>query len=147
MDRSYSRAIALGFSIASILLGVAVLVGWYTNTKILIQIVPTFVPMQYNTALCFMVSGLGFLLALYQKRFWAILFGSIAFALGFLTSLEYLFHIDLGIDELFMKHLVMTKTSHPGRMAPNTAICFMLSGIEIVLMSRRFAKPESMIAG
>ena len=39
-------------------LGVIVLIGWYTHTIALIQILPTFVPMQYNTAMGFMFCGL-----------------------------------------------------------------------------------------
>ncbi len=37
--------------------------------------------------------------------------------------------VDLGIDQLFMEHSITVKTSHPGRMAPNTALCFLLSGV------------------
>ena len=43
----------------SLLLGTIVLIGWYTQNQSLIQINPAFVPMQYNTALGFFVSGMG----------------------------------------------------------------------------------------
>lgn len=33
--------------------------GWYTHTVALIQVSPAFVPMQYNTALGFLLSGTG----------------------------------------------------------------------------------------
>lgn len=39
-------------------LGFLVLVGWYIPTVTLIQVVPTFVPMKYNTALGFLLSGI-----------------------------------------------------------------------------------------
>ena len=48
---------------ASLMLGLLVLVGWYTRNAALIQVNPAFVPMQYNTALGFALSGLGLLAA------------------------------------------------------------------------------------
>ena len=59
--------------------------------------------------------------------------------LGALTLMEYIGHANLGIDELFMKHDITVKTSHPGRMAPNTAICFTLIGLAAVLNRRKWS--------
>lgn len=39
-------------------LGISVCVGWYTHTEALLQIHPSFVPMQFNTALGFTLLGL-----------------------------------------------------------------------------------------
>jgi len=36
---------------AALLLGLLVLVGWHTGNRTLVQVLPSFVPMQYNTAL------------------------------------------------------------------------------------------------
>ncbi len=125
----------------SALLGAIVLTGWYINASELIQLRPQFAPMQYNTALGFLVSGLA-LLALQKhiNRFILIL-GLIASLfvclLGFLTLLQYLFTIDLAIDQLFMDAYITVKTSHPGRMAPNTAFCFILTGAALLLFSSK----------
>ena len=51
---------------------------------------------------------------------------------------EYVGGVSLGIDELFMDHTITTKTSHPGRMAPNTAACFTLLGLSAVVRPRRW---------
>lgn len=40
-------------------LGLVVLFGWHTGHEALIQISSAFVPMQYNTALSFLLTGLG----------------------------------------------------------------------------------------
>ena len=117
-------------------LGAVVLTGWYAHSVILIQIYPVFVPMQYNTALGFLLSGLGLLALAADRQRWAIAFGAIAGAIGLLTLIEYLFGVDLGIDQLMMEHYVTVKTSHPGRMAPNTALCFSLSGAALVIAGR-----------
>ncbi|MGE0753934.1 MAG: ATP-binding protein [Alphaproteobacteria bacterium] len=43
-----------------------------------------------------------------------------------------MFDIDMGIDQLLMEPFTTVKTSHPGRMAPNTAICFVLYGVALL---------------
>ena len=108
------------------MMGLIVLIGWYTNTIEFIQVLPTFVPMQYNTALGFLLAGVGLLASFKDKETLGKIIFSIVGTIGFLTLLEYLVGIDLGIDELFMKHYITVETSHPGRMAPNTALCFLM---------------------
>lgn len=122
--------------IFSVLLGSTVLVGWYSGTEILIQIRPEFAPMQYNTAFGFLLFGLALLGTISGKTRLALVSGSLVASLGLLTLIEYVFLLDLGIDELFMEHYITIATSHPGRMAPNTALCFLLSGSVIVLAAR-----------
>jgi len=109
-------------------LGMVVLLGWYTGNKVLIQVMPMFVPMQYNTALGFVLCGSGMLLGIFNNRYISLALGILLLSLGGITLLEYISGLNIGIDELFMKHDIVTKTSHPGRMAPNTAACFVLFG-------------------
>jgi signal transduction histidine kinase len=114
-------------------LGLLVLIGWYTNSVFLIQIHPTFVPMQYNTALGFLLSGLAMIsFSIGYKKTSAVLGGVVALV-GGLTLVEYIFGVDLGIDQMFMEHYVTVKTSHPGRMAPNTALSFLLTGLFFIV--------------
>ncbi len=112
----------------TVTLGMVVLVGWYTGNKVLIQVMPMFVPMQYNTALGFVLCGSGMLLGIFNNRYITLALGILLISLGSITLLEYMCGLNIGIDELFMKHDIVTKTSHPGRMAPNTAACFFLFG-------------------
>ncbi|TNF65452.1 MAG: PAS domain S-box protein [Gammaproteobacteria bacterium] len=126
-------------SIVVILVGVLVLIGWYSHITLLIQILPHFVPMQYNTALGFVLSGLAiFLLKPLPKV--SVILAALLFILGFLTLLQYALSLNFGIDQLFIEHYILVKTSHPGRMAPNTALCFTLTALTLVLifiLSRR----------
>ena len=117
------------------LLGLVVLIGWYTHNVTLVQVLPAFVPMQYNTALGFLLCGLGLALYVLGKPGVAMVCGGVATALGALTLVEYVFGADLGIDQLLMEHYITVETSHPGRMAPNTALCFALVGTAILVMS------------
>jgi hypothetical protein len=124
-----AKFLSLGVGVASTLLGALVLVGWYTHNVNLIQINPSFVPMQYNTALGFFLSGIAMLLVITNRQRSAGMLGIIVMSLGLITLIEYSMGLDLFIDQLFMEHYVTVKTSHPGRMAPNTAMCFSLTGL------------------
>jgi len=116
----------------SVLLGAIVLLGWYTENTNLIQVNPAFVPMQYNTALGFLVCGVGLGLLISNHERIAMVMGAISVVVGGGTLIQYIFGLDLGLDQLFMEHYIQVETSHPGRMAPNTAMCFTLSGITLV---------------
>ena len=131
------------------LLGAVVLYGWYTHNPDLIQVNPAFVPMQYNTALGFLLAAAGLLTVVLNKSLFikrlSLLFGLCTLLVGFLTLIEYIFGVDLKIDQLFMQHYIDLNTSHPGRMAPNTALCFSLSGLAILFSARKFKYREAVV--
>jgi signal transduction histidine kinase/DNA-binding response OmpR family regulator len=126
------KGIAIGAGALTTLLGVVVIIGWQTNNVTLVQVLPTFVPMQYNTALGFVMCGLGLLLIVFDRNRFAVPVGALATLIGSATLLQYIFGLNFGIDQLFHDHDITVKTSHPGRMAPNTAVCFTLFGLAIV---------------
>ena len=121
--------------LAALLLGGAVLLGWYTHNTALIQVNPAFVAMQYNTALGFLLGAAGLLSLTREALRIARLFGVAVLLIGVLTLIEYIFGADLHIDQLFMQHYVDIGTSNPGRMAPNTALCFSLTGLAVLIGS------------
>ncbi|MCZ6855738.1 MAG: response regulator [Gammaproteobacteria bacterium] len=125
--------VGLLLGIATMLLGLLVMYGWHSNNRTLVQLLPQFVPMQYNTALGFVLCGAGLVGLARDKRWLASTAGYLAVLVGSLTLLEYVIQADLGIDELFMSHSVTVKTSQPGRMAPNTATCFTLIGLALAV--------------
>lgn len=123
----------------SIALGGAVLVGWYTHTVTLIQLNESFAPMQYNTALGFILCGAGILLLTSgsaRMAMAATIVALLAATIGVLTLIEYFFHTQLGLDQLFLQHYITVNSPHPGRMAPTTAALFTLVGIGLILLSR-----------
>ena len=132
---AWLRIAAAATGVLTTLLGLVVIVGWQTNNVTLVQVLPTFVPMQYNTALGFVLCGLGLLFAVFDKPRYAVPVGVIAATIGVATLLQYIFGFNFGIDQLFHDHDITVKTSHPGRMAPNTAVCFTLVGLAIVARS------------
>src|SRR5688500_16030449 len=96
-----SQLMAFAASGIAMALGLAGLVGWHTGSAILLQLGPTLAPMQYNSALSFVLSGAGLLaLALGRSRL-GMACGTAVAAIGSVTLVEYLLGIDLGIDQLF----------------------------------------------
>jgi len=129
----FLTSIGWGSGGSTLLLGLVVIFGWYTGNSTLTKVNPAFVQMQFNTAFGFVLCGAGLLCFCSSKDRWAAVLGSLAALIGFLTLVEYIGAIDLGIDEIFIKHPHDPLTSHPGRMAPNTALCFFLSGAALLL--------------
>jgi hypothetical protein len=122
----------------AIVLGVVVMIGWLLHIPEIVQVFPGFVPMQFNTALCFALSGASVLAALYYNNRDAAFFISLIPGLiGTLTMFQYSVGVDLHIDEIFITHLITDNTPHPGRMAPNTALCFVLVMLCLIMRDMR----------
>lgn len=91
--------------------------------------------MQYNTALGFLATGLALLLS-QQKRTQkaGLAFAGFAFLFAGVTGLQYVVRANFGIDTLFFDPYVQTRTSHSGRMAPNTALLFMMTSTAVMCL-------------
>lgn len=150
-------------SIIVFLIGFTVILGWQFDIALLKSILPGLVTMKVNTAICFMLSGVAIwflhqkpvgelnrkrngtgkgkngLFSLnryfdYPARGLAIAITSIAI----LTLIQYSFHRDFGIDQLFFQEDVNPIATYaPGRMGLNTALNFFLLGIGILLLTNK----------
>jgi signal transduction histidine kinase len=133
VEEAWARMVVRGSAVLLIVMGAIVMIGWWMRSEAIVQISPDFTPMQFNTALCFSLSGLG-LLALNLRRVWLVrACGILAGAIATLTQIQYLTGLSFGIDTLFAHPFTTVETSHPGRMAPNTAFAFMLSATFLLL--------------
>jgi hypothetical protein len=122
----------------AIVVGSVVLVGWAFDIGVLKSLVPGWVSMKANTAVCFVLIGVALLsptptTATRTAGFsgllphFARLCGWLAGLIGLLTLGEYLLGWNPGIDQWWVHEPPGTVgTSHPGRMAPETALCFVL---------------------
>jgi hypothetical protein len=139
------RLFTLMSGVITVLVGVAVLYGWFAQNAALIQVFPHFAPMQFNTALGFLLAGLGLISVTVKYSDLASVLGFCCALLVGVTLAQYSLGVDFGVDELLMDAQVMVKTSHPGRMAPNTALCFTLTGLTL-LIGRRNPRLQVTIA-
>jgi PAS domain S-box-containing protein len=126
-------------SLATVL-GLLVVVGWHTHSEAFLNVRPNFVAMVYNTALGFILCGTGIIAIALNRPRWATPGAVLASAIGLLTLGEYLFGVDLGIDQLLMKHYINVANAYAGRMAVSTAAFLFAAGAAISLLgaSRRF---------
>ena len=129
--RAYRFAVAAGIGL--VLLGGAVLVGWALEVPALVQLHPDLAPMQGNAAAGLALCGLGLLALAGGRPGAAAALGLAVALLSALTFGQYLFGFELGLDEILFEHDVVTRTSHPGRMAPDTALALVMAGCGLML--------------
>lgn len=117
---------------ASILLGILVMAGWHLKSYPLIQVIPGFTPMQYNTALCFSACGAGLVLLLAGKPRFAGGLGIFTGLIGLLSAFQQFANLNLKVDQLFHRPFTTLNVESPGRMAASTAVCFVLVSVSLV---------------
>jgi PAS domain S-box-containing protein len=136
-------ACALGAIVA--IVGALVVCGWAVGEVIVPSGVAGAPAVKANTGLGFLLMGMALALRQWDSaRVVVRLLGAGAAAIGALTLIEYVFGAELGIDQLlFSDHSPL----NPGRMAPNTATCFVLLGTALLLPEqprRRWQMAEAM---
>ncbi|MDX1517228.1 MAG: PAS domain-containing protein, partial [Woeseiaceae bacterium] len=113
----------------------AILAGWVLGIGMLVTAIPGEVTMKANTALGFVLCGVLLIVARRNKdALLRIALEALTFALGVLTLAQYVFDIDAGIDQLLAEAPYdAVLTTSPGRMAPTTAISFMLFSLAVAV--------------
>ena len=137
---SHARNFARTAGFFSIAVGGLALAGWSFDVTILKGILPGLVTMKANTAIGFLLAGAALSLLTFTPRLrqGARLCAGVLALLGGLTLAEYVFHLDLSMDQLLFREPAGTAgTLAPGRMAPATALNFALSGCALILASFR----------
>ncbi len=122
------NVIRLTLILSTILLGLAVMVGWIISSQALVQIHHNFVPMQMNTAVGFFMTGVALLCALESWNRIGVVASGIVSLLGLMTLLQYITGGNLGIDQLLIKPTIGVDPDIPGRIGANTALCFSVIG-------------------
>ncbi|MCL4548005.1 MAG: PAS domain S-box protein [Bacteroidetes bacterium] len=126
-----------------ILVSCFVILGWIFDIQFLKSVYPTFVSMKANTAVAFLLAGIALFLFSGEQnneseKLAATLFSLLVILIGGLTFCEFVFGIDFKIDQLLFKEAAGTiGTSQPGRMAPNTALTFLVIGLSLFLLNAK----------
>ncbi|HKJ00024.1 MAG TPA: ATP-binding protein [bacterium] len=111
-----------------------VLGGWFLHSPRLVQVHPSLVPMQFNTALGLLGSAAALLLHLLGRRRSALVAAAVPLALGASALIETYGHVSLGIDQLFVQPFTTVHTEFPGRMSVNSAVAFCGAGATLLLL-------------
>jgi signal transduction histidine kinase/CheY-like chemotaxis protein len=133
------RRVGFCASVGCIAAGIVVLVGWAFDVQPLRGLNPSFAGMKPNTAVGAILLGISLVLAhggaVRQERLsratsrWM---GGAVLALGLATLIEYAFGLGAGFDQLLFREIRPRPGQPPGRMAPVTALSFILLGTAIV---------------
>lgn len=124
--------LAYAAGIITAIVGIIVLAGWQFDITIFKTIFPNSVSMKANTAAAFLVAGLA-LIFLQRSGMAANIFvrfcGLVIMLIGFMSLVQHIFGWDIGFNEILFREPAGTiGTSHPGLMAPSTALNFLLLG-------------------
>ena len=111
--------------------------GWLLRLPSLLQVLPGQVGMVFSSALCFAMAGAALLIPgrrpALRRRGQTALGGLMVLAAGAML-VQYLTHTDLGFDLRAFHAWLSDPNPTPGRMAPNTALAFLLGGLALMLM-------------
>ncbi len=142
------RVFAQAVAYTAIVVGALVFTGWLFGLEPLKRVLPGLVAMKVNAALCFVLTGLSLRLLAQETSDrrapdaeWSTAVGIVCAAVvalvGLLTLCEYLFGRDIGLDQLVLREAEgAIGTAAPGRMAPATALDFLLLGAALLLLHR-----------
>ncbi len=149
LDPGVSRRLGQFVSACSLLamvFGLWVLAGWALHSQIVKSILPGQVPVEANTAICFIL--IGFALWILRKdqpaaaSGWALaakLAAAIASMVGLLSLLEFMIGWDFGIDQLLFAAGAknVAGSAWPGLMSPLAAWGFFLLGPTLLLLDAK----------
>ncbi|MEM5474296.1 PAS domain-containing sensor histidine kinase [Hoeflea sp. AS60] len=143
----YKGPAAQGIGLVCVTIGMIVIAIWLLRLEQIAESFPIVLAMQFNTALCLVLLGTAFIAAAYGYTR-VVYTLTIATALMAVVSLyQYVSGINVGIDTLFNTPFVTVGASSPGRMAPNSAICFLLAAIGISIPRIHFASQARLALG
>ena len=134
--RRFSTAdwIVAGTALFIICNGVSVCAGWWLRIPILVQLPPD-APTHFNTALIFVLLGVGELGLVLRRRGVVNAMAVVVTCVASAELAEYALGRNLGIDTLLAAPFVGFDARYPGRMSGNTVACFFLVCGAQVLMS------------
>lgn len=132
-----ARLTARAAGLVGIAVGILVLAGWAWDIPALKGLLPGFVTMKTNTAIGFLLAGGALFLRTSQSRgsqMGSAVCAAVLTILGALTLAQYLLGVDLHIDQLLFREAPgALGTLAPNRMAPTSAVSFILLGCGFTL--------------
>jgi PAS domain S-box-containing protein len=145
----YGRRVPRDFaqiaSVAAILGGCLVLVGWMLDIAAFKSLLPDLPTMKANAALCFILAGVALWLFCEEYgvvQLWiARTCALIVTLVGLVTFSQDVFGWNFGIDQLlFTEPVGAVGTGHPGRLAPSAALSFIFMGLALLFLDTEYER-------
>lgn len=146
----FLKAVPKAASLIVILVSGLVLIGWMLDIPTLKSVLPSLVTMKANTAIALLLSGISLWLlqklevSQRRRRIGQTLALTVA-SIAVVTLSQYLFSWNLGIDQLVFREMPgAIETSHPGRMAPTTALNFVFISFALLILGQKTQRHQSL---
>ncbi len=128
---------ALIAALATVALGMLVLLGWATGLQQLSAFLPDALPMKANAALLLLLLGAAIASRVSANRYrLAGILAAIVLAIASATAFEYATRIDLGIDRLLAQDVAEPGAPYAGRMAVWAVVGFGTGALALVTLGR-----------
>ncbi len=118
-------------------LGFLAILGWHLGQPTWAELNSGLVGMVYNSALLFILAGLALVLRVFHKQAPCLWVGRVVAILALVALFEHLFQIKTGIDQMLFRHSLRLESTHPGRMATNSAIALLFFGVGLIMAGSR----------
>ena len=142
IEKKFTALSAVLGAIAAVI-GMLVLIGWVFNDPVLKGINHLYVTMKANTAIAFICAGASLLLLIEHRprsvKYRAgLTLAFVVLTLGLICIAQDVFNVQVGIDQLLFKDAAFLEgTVSPGRMSPNTSVCFIFLAVSLLLLDSR----------
>jgi diguanylate cyclase (GGDEF)-like protein len=137
--------------VAAVIVGCLILCGWIFHIELLRSGFLGSTSIELNTSLGLIFLGVSLWILLpdppsREYRYWGLFFGALVVSIGAITVIEYVFGLDVRIDQLFFREGTGYST---GRMPPITAMTFVVLGLALLLLdweTRPVQRPAQMLS-
>lgn len=136
----WAKVVLLVSAILSFLLSLTALVAWHSGHWTLVRILPTLPIFPYLVYVNLLVLSTGLLLIALGQAKLAMPGGIICFGFGAYCFIQQVLNLNPGSLYLWFSSHIPARITQLTRVSPNTAVCFILSGLAVCLIS---AKPVS----
>lgn len=130
--RSLAYRAALAAAALTLLAGAAACLAWIAGVPEVTRLVPASSTVHFNTGVLFALAGGGLIAGLRRQPLAEVAGAVLTVLIATVTLAQYLWGLDFGIDQFLMKDTAGAATY--GRMAPNTAVTFVLAGLAMLFL-------------
>ena len=115
--------------------GILVMMIWLIQVRWIEANIPLLYACKFNTALGLTLGGIAVIAINLKRVNLARAAAAIMAAIAFLTLLEYMLDMDLGLDQAFVDDNWHPDAAFPGRMSLNSIACFLLTSLTLFLLT------------
>jgi PAS domain S-box-containing protein len=131
----FKLVLSMTLAAVPLVLAFVAMASWALQWQWLVRLAPGQTPMVFNSALCVFACGSGIIAFKSGRVKLAGWLGVAVVLFALAIGLQYFLGSDFGIDRFFVAPLLSSSLLYPGRMAPNSVICFVCAGAALAALA------------